>query len=720
MPDAAFNLIDSPWIPVLMTDGSTRLVGLSELFSNAQLIADFSVHSDERIALLRLVMCIVYASMGTREWSAHMAQIENNAVTYLTDWHDRFWLFHDRYPFLQIPDLQPASRGADARIPITKLDFSLATGNNALWNDHGGKILNTPEIALRLLTFQCFAPGGASSVVLWTGEKTARHITDAPCICGSMLHCYVRARNLSRTLRTTIPSPSLFRRRYELELPTTDLGRPIWEKIPTGPDDAASVSNATETLIGRLVPLSRAILIQGDSMLLGEALVYPNYTSNVTFPEELTATVVKKRSQEGLKLLSFDPDISMWRMIPSFLTKFSDPDHARGPLTLSNLGNMDSADESLDIVVAGVCRDQAAFTEADTFVYPIRPTQLTDIGRLTFETGLGIAEKYADRLRYALKIYKSAISSYGKSPEKQSDRDSGNTSTKAKKKVEKSETNAANVRSDAVSYYWSVSEQYLQILFDAANADTDEAATARLKLWAALMHNTAYDAYRTSAAISTGRQMRAFVLGLRCLQGNKKIHNLCNMDNTESVASLEKLLKFLELNSNDRGLMATMRNGLRDTGKTAVWPVLAKFCNLKNEPEAVVFRTVAGLYAMHPETCRGTSIGKLCLQLCDPDEAEKILGDGLGDGPRSRQFQRLLNADPVTLPDHIIRMVQLAHSRGIPVDYLTLGRDMLNWNGRTKISWAQDFWGSGQDARTNKEVDGACNAVADSNQNSYS
>src|SRR5258706_2865352 len=85
-------------------------------------------------------------------------------------------------------------------------------------------------------------------------------------------------------------------------------GTPVWQHIPVKSTDKAAIRNATQTYLGRLTPLSRAIHLDDDcrSIILANGLEYPAY------PEwrEPTATIVTTRSiknqQPTRKTLSAD------------------------------------------------------------------------------------------------------------------------------------------------------------------------------------------------------------------------------------------------------------------------------------------------------------------------------------------------------------------------------------------------------------------------------
>ena len=64
------NLTTDPWIPVLWNDGATRAATLADIFVCGQDIRDLAVRPHERIALMRLFLCVAHAALdgpGDRE-----------------------------------------------------------------------------------------------------------------------------------------------------------------------------------------------------------------------------------------------------------------------------------------------------------------------------------------------------------------------------------------------------------------------------------------------------------------------------------------------------------------------------------------------------------------------------------------------------------------------------------------------------------------------------
>src|SRR6516225_4849834 len=127
------NLVTHPWIPVIFADGHSENVSLESAFTSAHLIRDLALRPHERISVMRLLLCVTHAALNgpadAEEWSRCRHLIPNTARKYLQRHLESFGL--DR--FLQV-DITPKSELK----PFSKLDSSLATGNNHTLFDNGG------------------------------------------------------------------------------------------------------------------------------------------------------------------------------------------------------------------------------------------------------------------------------------------------------------------------------------------------------------------------------------------------------------------------------------------------------------------------------------------------------------------------------------------------------------------------------------------------------
>ena len=57
------NLTTDAWIPALRADGTRALFSLQDLFAEAHTLRDLATKPHERIALMRLLLCITQAAL---------------------------------------------------------------------------------------------------------------------------------------------------------------------------------------------------------------------------------------------------------------------------------------------------------------------------------------------------------------------------------------------------------------------------------------------------------------------------------------------------------------------------------------------------------------------------------------------------------------------------------------------------------------------------------
>ena len=148
------------------------------------------------------------------------------------------------------------------------------------------------------------------------------------------------------------------------------------------------------------------------------------------------------------------------------------------------------------------------------------------------------------------------------------------------------------------------------------------------------------------------------------------------------------LLEQLRRIKDDRGMMADLRCVLVDGKKQRAWPALHRI-HVRIEDE--VKSLVAGLYATHPEEAGKGNFGTTCKQI----EAKRDGGAKADDKltPTERRFQHLLAAEAgEELFSRVVRLVAMAKSQGVPVNYEQLVVDLGYWNERTRREWASSFW----------------------------
>ena len=159
------------------------------------------------------------------------------------------------------------------------------------------------------------------------------------------------------------------------------------------------------------------------------------------------------------------------------------------------------------------------------------------------------------------------------------------------------------------------------------------------------------------------------------------------------------LLERLDKYKDDREMMANLRCILVDNKKHRAWPALNRLGVAINDD---VSAYVAGLFATHPEETSTGNFGVTCKAI------EQKRGDKRSDDnkltPTERRFQHLLTAEKGELYGRVLRMVLLAKSQGISVNYAKLVTDLKFWSDRTKTEWASAFWTQGAAPAAEEEI----------------
>lgn len=472
------NLTADAWIPVITTDGSQRSVSLHELFASAHGIRDFAVKPHEKIALLRLLIGITQAALDGPEdpyaWEKCRDAIPAVAKGYLDEWQAKFELFGADARFLQIAGLKPGREDGEPN-PATKLDLALASGNNAsLFDNAAGQTRAVPpaRLALTLLTFQCFAPGGRIGIAKWNGADTPGKGSSnhAPCIPSGMLHTFLQGASLIETLHL-----NLLTKEEVDSMQGGGWGRPVWEMPVTAAEDKAAIKNATMTYLGRLAPLSRAVRLdaRGLDMILANGLDYPLYP----IFREPAATVVQRKEGPGIFGVSLGRGI--WRQLSAITVKHQfGEDQLCGPRALLNLADGRGA----TLWVGALATDKAKIEDVVEASYDLPPGMFRDIGRKLYEEGIALADSWHSALWRSIKTYAAVL------------------------KLEPPPYDRGR------QHFWTVVEQHVPKLI-ALVAAPETAGDLSASDWGKEVRRAAHGAYEFACACQSPRQIEAFALG---------------------------------------------------------------------------------------------------------------------------------------------------------------------------------------------------------------
>lgn len=137
-----FNLIHEKWIPVRFSDGTRDELGIRDTFFRAKKIAAIEDQSPLVVAALhRFLLAVLYRAL---EGPTDIEQAKvlfktglphEKITAYLDEWQDRFWLFDEKYPFGQNPNVPQ-----DKIEPWTKLTAEYNATSNKVLFDHTNTI----------------------------------------------------------------------------------------------------------------------------------------------------------------------------------------------------------------------------------------------------------------------------------------------------------------------------------------------------------------------------------------------------------------------------------------------------------------------------------------------------------------------------------------------------------------------------------------------------
>ena len=161
---------------------------------------------------------------------------------------------------------------------------------------------------------------------------------------------------------------------------------------------------------------------------------------------------------------------------------------------------------------------------------------------------------------------------------------------------------------------------------------------------------------------------------------------------------IERLRKYKD----NRGMMSNLRCILVDNKKHRAWPVLNRL-GIAIEDDVSSF--VTGLYATHPEETDSGNFGVTCKSIEIKRGDARSRGDDDKLTSTERRFQHLLAAERGDeLHNRVLRMVLMAKSQDVPVNYAQLKNDLKFWSDRTKTEWAAAFWTPGVAPITEENV----------------
>lgn len=492
------NLTTDKWIPVVWQDGRADKVSLLDVFQQGARIRDLAVRPHERIALMRLLICVAQAALDGpkdgEDWKNCRQRLPQAAVDYLAQWQHAFELFGDGQRFLQVEEVTLAKDKNGEDNSPSKLDLVLASGNNSTLFDNAGgavRVFSHAELALMLLTYQNFSPGGLISDVTWNGRAMGRSSTHAPCVMKGMLHAYVTKQCMLDSIAANLVT------RVQIDMLSHPWGKPVWEAMPHGAD-TAEVPNTVASYLGRLVPVSRAVRLgsSGCDMIMGAGVTYsPDW-------REVAGTIVirERAGKPERTALSASISKSVWREAHSLaVVATAENQMLGGPLALM----LGLPDDGADIWTGALLANKSKLIDAVESTIHIPSKMLEDASRVLYQEGVAHAEDRGRRINKAISVFRTALHDEIDRPELRN--------------------RGMAVKQKAASHYWTAVEQRLPALLAIVEdpsllrpegAVRDNWAGTQ---WGKAVARAAREAYELACPHETPRQLKAYALGLSVL-----------------------------------------------------------------------------------------------------------------------------------------------------------------------------------------------------------
>lgn len=546
MKTECFNLVNEPWLPVTLADNFPDVknheplprVSLREAFEDGDKIVDLRCYPHERIALMRLLICIAQRALngpGDKEdWKKCQTRLASETVAYLEKHRDCFNLFGDGPRFLQAHGTGKPGSMTVFRLALTDKDTP------ALFDAHiqPGATLQKEELAVALVTFQSFAAGGKSggSEPSPAERKTkAGKIKDEPqsgeaalCRDGGALHGLILGVNLSETIHSNL----LCRDQIVYPVTWNKSSMPIWEYKQTNLGGLLESKIKTDYL-GRLVPLVRAVWLLEDlrSAEIANGLRYGVFadsknqkTKNIkpgTGIREPTASIgPDNRDQAKSRLVSASAGDgvpkAVWRELHSIAVLRRSAKRG-GPIALEHLSMAETQETVL--WCGALVGDQAKVGDVIESVFRLPKQFLEDADAAlvddlrkqpgpnqTYRQGVGFADHWVGKLQWAVQVYHENL------------KDSFKGNADRGKKV----------KNQAAMRFWTTLEQQAErvLLHDVAvnsvkywSADNNWMSKSP---WGREVWKAAHDAYDFACPHSTPRQLRAYAAGLAVLRGDNR------------------------------------------------------------------------------------------------------------------------------------------------------------------------------------------------------
>lgn len=537
-----FNLVEALWLPATLAanfpDAERRRpdprVSLREAFEYGDRIVELRCYPHERIALMRLLICIAQRALNGPEdendWKTCEERLATAAVRYLEQHKDRFNLFGEGPRFLQAHGSGKPGEMSVFRLKLVDKDSS------TLFDRHvePGARLDSAQLAVALATFQAFAAGGKtggsepSPAGRETKDKKIKYEPQsgeaALCRDGSALHSFLLGRNLKETIHRNL----ICRSQIASPMTWSETAAPVWEYGQTKLGELPE-TEIVASYLGRLAPLARAVWLNENrqSAEIASGLRYGVFADSTdantekikpgTYIREPTASIQPgKTMSDKPRLVSASAGGGLpkaaWRELHS-IAVLRHSEKRGGPSALEHLRTFGSEEAALWCGALVGYQAKVGDVIESSFRLPIQfmedagdsesledaPRKLLGPNHI-YRQGAELAEGWSNSLQKAVQKYYALLNG---------------------------EDLGSKAKDQAASRYWTVLEHVAErvLLYDVALHSEKYFPSAHHWIeespWGDEVKRAAADAYNFACAHTTPRQLRAYVAGLAQLRPGK-------------------------------------------------------------------------------------------------------------------------------------------------------------------------------------------------------
>ena len=298
----SFNLIDKPWIPCLSLKGKSKVLSLTDFFSDAHNLREIDGNPLVIASLQRFFLAIVHRVFDIqtdKKWQEllDMKKFDMDKIhKYFKKWHDRFDIFDNKYPFYQCVDIKENKKS------INSLDLVLSSANNTTLFDHtldrNCKPMTPAEAAINIIVLQNYGGSGRGYQV---GALTQGVVVN------------INGKNLfEKIIYNTIPSS----KKTIAEI-NKQKNIPVWEqegifqtqtREPFGYMDYLTWQNK-KILLCPVVLENNVIEIRDFS--IDQGLKFPKSQGKIQYPKD--PFMMYKENAKGLKPIELQENRTVWR-----------------------------------------------------------------------------------------------------------------------------------------------------------------------------------------------------------------------------------------------------------------------------------------------------------------------------------------------------------------------------------------------------------------------